>query len=105
MGFHNDVASFKQLMDLSLGDLKWTVCLAYIDDMMGRNFAEHQYRIIAVLTALEKGNLLVFPSILRRDIVKVCHNAPTGGLFGIEKTWGKLNERNLWPNAKTNVVA
>jgi hypothetical protein len=38
-------------------------------------------------------NLLVAPSVPRRDIVKTCHDAPTGGHFGIEKTWAKLNER------------
>jgi hypothetical protein len=46
-------------MDLALGYLKWTACLVYLDDLvvMGRNFAEHQYRLTAVLTALEKAKL------------------------------------------------
>lgn len=47
----------------------------------------------------ERKNLLVVPSILRRDIIKACHDSPTGGHFGIEKTWGKLNECFWWPNA------
>jgi hypothetical protein len=59
MGLHNGGASFQCLMDLALGDLKCTACLVYLDDLvvMERNFAEHQYRLTAVLTALEKAKL------------------------------------------------
>ena len=63
MGLHNGGASFQRLMDLALGDLKWTACLVYLDDLvvMGRNFEEHQRRLTAVLTALEKANLTLNP--------------------------------------------
>ena len=63
MGLHNGGASFQRLMDLALGDLKWTACLVYLDDLvvMGRNFEEHQRRLMALLTALEKANLTLNP--------------------------------------------
>ncbi|KAI9559444.1 hypothetical protein GHT06_013434 [Daphnia sinensis] len=64
MGLHNGGASFQRLMDLALGDLKWTACLVYLDDLvvMGRDFAEHQTRLKAVLSALDKANLTLNPA-------------------------------------------
>jgi hypothetical protein len=63
MGLHNGGVWFQRLMDLTLGDLKWTACLVYLDDLivMGRNFEEHQRRLTALLTALEKANLTLNP--------------------------------------------
>jgi hypothetical protein len=38
-GLHNGGASFQRLMDLALGNLKWTAYLVYLDDLvvMGRD--------------------------------------------------------------------
>lgn len=52
-----------------------------------------------------KKNLLVIPSFLRRDIVEVCHDSPTGGHFGREKTWAKAAERYWWPGLRASVAA
>ena len=50
-------------------------------------------------------NLLVIPSFLRRNIIEACHDAPTGGHFGQEKTWSKVSERYWWPGMRTSVDA
>lgn len=56
MGLHNGGASFQRLMDLALGNLKWTAYLVYLDDLvvMERDLKKHQQRLTAVLTTLEK---------------------------------------------------
>ena len=58
-GLRNGGASFQRLMDVALGGLKWTACLVYLDNLtvIGKDFAEHQKRLEAVLLALEKAKL------------------------------------------------
>lgn len=58
-GLRNGGASFQRLMGVALGGLKWTACLVYLDNLtvMGKDFAEHQKRLTAVLLALERAGL------------------------------------------------
>lgn len=46
---------------------------------------------------------LVVPSSLRRKIVQSCHDSPTGGHFGVEKTQAKIAERYWWPGLPASV--
>ncbi len=47
--------------------------------------------------------LLVIPSSLRREIIQSCHDSPTGGHFGVEKTRAKVAERYWWPGLTTSI--
>ena len=49
--------------------------------------------------------LLVMPSFLRRDIIESCHDTPTSGHFGREKTLARIAERYWWPGMKESVAA
>ena len=46
-------------MDRVLGNLKWQMCLVYLDDILvfGKSFSEHLFRLNLVLEALEKAGL------------------------------------------------
>jgi transposase InsO family protein len=54
-------------------------------------------------TTRGKKFLLVIPSSLRREIIQSCHDAPTGGHFGVEKTQAKVAERYWWPGLTTSI--
>ena len=41
-------------------------------------------------------HLLVTPSILRKDVLSECHDTPTGGYHGREKTMARVAERYWW---------
>jgi ribonuclease HI len=47
--------------------------------------------------------LLVVPSFLRREILEACHDDPSGGHFGINKTLSKVCERYWWPKMSLSV--
>lgn len=54
---------------------------------------------------LGRQRLLVVPSIIRRDLLFECHDTPTGGHHGVEKTLAKLSQRYWWKNMKKSVEA
>ncbi|KZR98262.1 Uncharacterized protein APZ42_006401, partial [Daphnia magna] len=58
-GLCNSPATFVRIIDHALLNLKWTHCLAYIDDILvfGSNFKVHQMRLEAVLTAFQNSNI------------------------------------------------
>ncbi|KFD46921.1 hypothetical protein M513_12211 [Trichuris suis] len=58
-GLSNAPASFSRLMDQVLGDMKWTVCLTYLDDILifSSKFEEHLARLKMVVTVLAKNGL------------------------------------------------
>ncbi|KZS20857.1 Uncharacterized protein APZ42_012348 [Daphnia magna] len=58
-GLCNSPATFVRIIDHALLNLKWTHCLAYIDDILvfGSNLKEHQMRLEAVLTAFQNSNI------------------------------------------------
>ena len=52
-------STFQRTMDLVLRDLRWSVCLVCLDDIIvyARNIEEHRQRLVMVLIALRKVNL------------------------------------------------
>jgi hypothetical protein len=58
-GLSNAPATFMRLIDRVLVGLKWTHCLAYLDDVLvfGSDFSEHLHRLDLVLQALAKAGL------------------------------------------------
>ena len=47
--------------------------------------------------------LLVIPSVLRKDLIREYHDAPTGGHFGREKTLSRLSQRFFWKGMEKSV--
>jgi hypothetical protein len=47
--------------------------------------------------------LLVVPSVLRRKILKSCHDDPHAGHMGREKTFARVSERYWWPKMFASV--
>jgi len=62
-GLSNAPATFMRLIDRVLVGLKWTHCLAYLDDVLvfGSDFSEHLLRLDLVLQALAKAGLKLRP--------------------------------------------
>jgi len=63
-GLCNAPATFSRLIDNVLGNLKWTIALVYLDDIVvfSRNFAEHLQHLRLVFEALRIGHLKLKPS-------------------------------------------
>lgn len=59
----------------------------------------HKYR------GSELRRLLVIPILLRRDVIHACHNQPTDGYMGIEKTLANMKQRYWWPGVRRSVAA
>jgi len=47
--------------------------------------------------------LLVVPSIIRKEVIEECHDAPDGGHRGIEKTSRRVSQRFLWKDVQSSV--
>ena len=62
-GLCNAPATFQRLMQRALGELMWTCCMAYLDDILifSRTFEDHIRDVKAVLTALHAAGLKVKP--------------------------------------------
>src|SRR5690606_4236607 len=58
-GLSNAPATFERLMDSVLRNLKWTICLCYLDDILvfSSSFEEHLHRLRVVLSALSRAGL------------------------------------------------
>ena len=52
-----------------------------------------------------KTHLLVVPSILRKELLEECHDAPTSGHHGVEKTLARLKKSYYWNNMEASVRA
>ncbi len=52
---------------------------------------------------LWKGRLVV-PTTLRPKVLQLCHDHPSAGHFAIHRTWNRLSELYIWPNAHDDVV-
>jgi transposase InsO family protein len=50
-----------------------------------------------------EGLRLVVPSQMRAEILKESHDTLSGGHFGVEKTFARVQERYWWPNQYTEV--
>lgn len=61
IGLCNAPSIFKRLMDSVLGSMKWSMCLAYMDDMLifSDTFEEHLHRLDSVLDAIAKACLIL----------------------------------------------
>ena len=64
MGLCNSPSSFQYLMDVLLSNLKWTMVLVYLDDLVvfGKTFQEHLDRLRIVLSRLRDANFTLKPS-------------------------------------------
>ena len=49
--------------------------------------------------------LLVVPSIIRKDLIQQCHDTPLSGHHGIEKTLARLPTKYFWKNMAKSVSA
>lgn len=47
--------------------------------------------------------LLVVPSIIRKEVIEECHDAPDGGHRGIEKTLNRVSQRFWWKGVQSSV--
>jgi transposase InsO family protein len=63
-GLCNAPATFSRLIDNVLGQLKWTIALVYLDDIVcfSRNFDEHLEHLALIFQALRMGHLKLKPS-------------------------------------------
>jgi hypothetical protein len=63
-GLCNAPATFQRLIDVVLGDLKWSIAIAYLDDviLLGDTFEQHQERLRLVLEAIRRAQLTLKPS-------------------------------------------
>jgi hypothetical protein len=64
MGLSNSPATFVRCIDQVLGDLKWTICAVYFDDIIifSSTFEEHLKHIDLVLSRLKDAGLTINPS-------------------------------------------
>ena len=53
---------------------------------------------------LQWHNCTVVPEDLRGSVLQLCHDHPSSGHFGIDRTWARLREHYFWPNAKQDVT-
>jgi len=62
-GLASAPSCFQRVMDDVLKNLKWTIALVYLDDIVvyGKTFLEHNSRLEQVLKALRKANLTLKP--------------------------------------------
>ena len=60
-GLCNAPGTFQRMMDQVLGDLRFSSCLVYLDDIIiyGKDFAEHQVRLEQVLRCLDSVGLKI----------------------------------------------
>ncbi|UYV69952.1 hypothetical protein LAZ67_7001313 [Cordylochernes scorpioides] len=62
-GLCNAPATFERMMDNVLMDLKWNICLCYLDDIVvySDTFEEHLERLSKVLSCLQQAGLTINP--------------------------------------------
>ena len=63
-GLCNAPATFQRLMERVLGDMKWTDCLVYVDDIIvvGKTFPDHLHHLGNVLSRLRQAGLKLQPA-------------------------------------------
>ena len=49
-------------------------------------------------------NKIVLPKIFHVEILKSCHDHPTTGHFGEDRTWSNLTKHYFWPGAHNDVI-
>ena len=49
-------------------------------------------------------NKIVLPKIFHVEILKSCHDHPTSGHFGEDRTWSNLTKHYFWPGAHNDVI-
>ena len=52
-----------------------------------------------------KSHMLVVPSIIRKELLEECHDTPTSGHHGVEKTLARLKKSYYWNNMEASVRA
>ena len=48
-------------------------------------------------------NKIVLPKVFHADILNFCHDHPSCGHFGIDRTWTNLTKYYFWPGAHNDV--
>ncbi len=74
-GLCNSPSTFMRVVDRVLVGLKWTHCLAYLDDVLvfGNTAEQHQERLELVLIALESAGLKLHPGKCRFGVESVIY--------------------------------
>ena len=49
-------------------------------------------------------NKIVLPEVFHADVLRICHDHPSSGHFGIDRTWSNLTKYYFWPGAHNDVV-
>ena len=73
-GLCNAPATFQRLMERVLGDMKWTDCLVYVDDIIvvGKTFPDHLHHLGNVLSRLRQAGLKLQPAKCKFFQQQVC---------------------------------
>ena len=98
-GLCNAPATFQHLMEQVLGDMKWTDCLVYIDDIIvvEKTFPDHLHHLGNVLSRLRQADLKLQPAKCKFFQQQVCflgHVVSPGGVSSDPSKTGVVAE---WP--------
>ena len=98
-GLTNGPASFTRLMNLALGELTWTHCLVYLDDIIvwAPSFEEHLRRLRLVFDRIRTAGLKLKPTkcqFLKREVSFLGHVVSSEG---IKTDPDKVETVRTWP--------
>jgi hypothetical protein len=96
-GLCNASATFQQCLDVCLGDLLWSICLVYIDDIVtySATFKDHLKHVRTVLDRLGTFGLKIAPKkcqFLRQSIEFLGHEVDRDGIHMTSKRQGEIEE-------------
>lgn len=96
-GLTNAPATFQRLMEHCMGDLNFSKCIVYIDDIIvfAKTFEEHLERLEAVFTRLQEYGLTLRSVRFFQDKVKYLGHIISAQ--GIETDPDKVSAINTWP--------
>jgi len=106
-GLASAPSCFQRVMDDVLRNLKWTIALVYLDDVItyGRTLEEHNTRLEVILQALRKANLKLKPSkchIAQKELKVLGHIVSEEGIK-VDPDKVKAVREFSTPNSKTKV--
>lgn len=106
-GLCNAPATFQRLMERVPGDMKWTDCLVYIDDIIvvGKTFPDHLHRLGNVLSRLRQAGLKLQPAKCKFFQQQVCFLGHVVSLGGVSPDPSKTDVVAKWPIPTNTKVA